>query len=1120
MAQSYTRQSTFSDGDTITASLFNNEYNQLLNSFSYSASNASTTGHRHDGTAGQGGNIFKVGDLDFLNKIEVDSTNNRWGFYVEVSSAAVEQIRVQDGAIVPVTDNDIDLGTSSLQFKDIYINGTANLDSLTLSSGSTVTVILDEDDLSTNSATALATQQSIKAYVDAQVTAQDFDFSADSGGALSIDLDSEAMTFTGGTGIDTSGSGNAVTFAIDSTVATLTGSQTFTNKTLTSPDINGGTVDGATIATSDITVGSGKTLDVSAGTLTLADNQISGDKVEGGTITATTITDLTFGSLDDGTINITAFVDEDNMASDSATLVPTQQSVKAYVDSQVTAQDLDVTTDSGTIAIDLDSETLTVSGGTGLDSSATGNAITVAIDSTVTTLTGSQTLTNKTLTSPDINTPDIDGGTIDGTVIGGATPAAVSATTVAASGNITVGGTVDGRDVAADGTKLDGVEASADVTDTTNVTAAGALMDSEVTNLAQVKAFDSSDYATAAQGTTADAALPKAGGAMTGAITTNSTFDGRDVATDGTKLDGIEASADVTDTANVTAAGALMDSELTAIASVKALNQGVATSDSPSFTNLTLSGTGSVKVPAGTTGQRDGSPAAGMFRYNSSLEQFEGYTSEWGSIGGGGGTNTFTTDSFTGNGSTTAYALSQVTSSEDNLLVFIEGVFQQQDAYSIATSSGATTLTFSAAPANGNAILIYSVAAAVSGSNLNIDSMTGDGSDTTLTLSIAPVNENNTQVFIDGVYQSKANYSISGTTLTFSTAPPTGTAVEVMTFTQTDINVPVDGTITSAKLSGDLTLPGSLTFADSEKAIFGAGSDLQIYHDGSHSRIVDAGTGNLSLQGNDLRIKNSDASATYIQAANGGAVTIHHNNAIALTTTATGIDVTGTATMDGLTVTSSSSNAGTFKAVGGYALQAYQDATSANHTALELRSDHVSGGTDRYLIRGYNTAAGTPVESFNVNTAGGATFSGNVGIGTISPNVPLHVDGDAKITGAYSSTTGFGANVFVQSTGKLFRATSSQRYKNTIQDATHGLTELLTLRPVTYKGNNDGDTVFGGLIAEEVHDAGLTEFVQYNDEDEPDALAYGNMVSLCIKAIQEQNALITALTARVAELEG
>jgi hypothetical protein len=75
------------------------------------------------------------------------------------------------------------------------------------------------------------------------------------------------------------------------------------------------------------------------------------------------------------------------------------------------------------------------------------------------------------------------------------------------TGDITVTGTVDGRDVATDGTKLDGIEASADVTDTANVTAAGALMDSEVTNLAQVKAFDSSDYATAAQGSTADSAL-------------------------------------------------------------------------------------------------------------------------------------------------------------------------------------------------------------------------------------------------------------------------------------------------------------------------------------------------------------------------------------------------------------------------------------------------------------------------------------------------------------------------------------------------------------------------------------------------------------------------------------
>ena len=98
--------------------------------------------------------------------------------------------------------------------------------------------------------------------------------------------------------------------------------------------------------------------------------------ITGGTIT--TAGTVNFGSLADGTITITAFVDEDDMSSNSATLVPTQQSVKAYVDSQVTAQDLDATTDSGTIAIDLDSETLTIAGGEGIDTSATGNTITIA----------------------------------------------------------------------------------------------------------------------------------------------------------------------------------------------------------------------------------------------------------------------------------------------------------------------------------------------------------------------------------------------------------------------------------------------------------------------------------------------------------------------------------------------------------------------------------------------------------------------------------------------------------------------------------------------------------------------------------------------------------------------
>ena len=184
-----------------------------------------------------------------------------------------------------------------------------------------------------------------------------FTIAADSGSDDTFNT-GETLTLAGGTGIDSTVSNNQVSFAIDATVATLAGTQTFTNKTLTSPNFN-----------------------------------------EDVALTATS-TEL---NLLDG---ITAVKDEDNMASDSNTSLATQQSIKAYVDSQVTAQDLDFQGDSGgALNIDLDSETMTIAGGTGIDTSGSGNTLTVAIDSTVVTKTGTETLTNKTLTSPTLTTP-------------------------------------------------------------------------------------------------------------------------------------------------------------------------------------------------------------------------------------------------------------------------------------------------------------------------------------------------------------------------------------------------------------------------------------------------------------------------------------------------------------------------------------------------------------------------------------------------------------------------------------------------------------------------------------------------------------------------------------------
>ena len=132
--------------------------------------------------------------------------------------------------------------------------------SLTLASGATVTGILDEDNMSTNSATQLATQQSIKAYVDSQVTAQDLDLAGDSGTGA-VDLDSQSLTIAGGTGLTSVAGSQTVTLNIDSTVATLTGSQTLTNKVLTAPTINAATmtgtvtVDSISMADNTITTG-------------------------------------------------------------------------------------------------------------------------------------------------------------------------------------------------------------------------------------------------------------------------------------------------------------------------------------------------------------------------------------------------------------------------------------------------------------------------------------------------------------------------------------------------------------------------------------------------------------------------------------------------------------------------------------------------------------------------------------------------------------------------------------------------------------------------------------------------------------------------------------------------
>ena len=671
--------------------------------------------------AASGSNTFTDADHTKLGNIETaadvtDATNvTAAGALMDSELAGLAAVKATTGTFLTADQTKLDA---------IEASATADQTSADIRG----LVAIDEDNMSSDSATKLPTQQSVKAYVDTQVaTVPVGDITSVvagtglTGGGTSGDV---TVNVIGGTGI----TANADDIAIDSTVATLTGTQTMSAKTLTSPVFNTG---------------------------------VSGS----------------------------AILDEDNFASNSATKIATQQSIKAYVDAAILTEDntdeivegssnlyhttararasISVTDSGGdgSLAYNSTSGVVTYTGPSaaearahisvtdaGGDGSAAYNSSTgvitytgpsaaevrahlsagtgvtysggafsigqaVATDSDVTfddvVVSGNLTINGTTTTAASANTTITDKlielgngqsgspsgdlglvfergssanafigfdestdkftvgtGTFTGASTGnlsittGTLVANIEAATVVTTGNITVGGTVDGRDMQTDGTKLDAIEASAtadqtgaqiktlyqaessaftdsqfsklanietaaDVTDATNVNAAGAVMLSDATTSGMGFVIDEdnlvSDHATKVPTQqsvkayvdtailTVDS-LAEMSGTMDDIangstfVKTNNNFSDVEKAS----LATMEDSADVTDAANVEAAGAVMESGANA----------------------------SAKIPNGSTAQRDSSPSAGFFRWNTTTSSAEIYDgSAWGLVGGGNTTD-------------------------------------------------------------------------------------------------------------------------------------------------------------------------------------------------------------------------------------------------------------------------------------------------------------------------------------------------------------------------------------------------------------------------------------------------------------------------------------------------
>jgi len=788
----YTRQSSADIIATavVRANPLNVEYNAIRDAFSAS------TGHKHDGTTAEGAYVPLIADSDALNKVAIDTSNNRVGVFVEVSSAAVEQIRIQDGAIVPVTTNDIDLGTPSLKFKNLYLEGTSTLEILEVANNTTLT-----GNLTVNGNTTLGNAASDTVTITADVASPLIPSADDTHDLGAVGSEWRNLYIDG-------------TANIDALVADTA-------------DINGGSIDGVTIGGSSAGAGTFTTL-TATGTSTLTTVDINGGAIDGTIIGANSAAAIT-GTTITGTSLVGPVTGDVTGNADTATALETARTIGGV-------------SFNGTANINLPG--VNTSG----NQDTSGNAATATALETARTIGGVSFDGTANISLPGVNTAgnqDTSGNAASATVL--ETARSIAGQSFDGSANITIAAT-DLSDTDQSLATSDNVQfASVTGNLTGNVTSTGSNSFGSIA-VSGTSTLNGNTVIGNANSDTVTVTADVASNLIPSADSTYSLGDSSNYWSHGY----IDA---VTTTGNVIVGGDLTVNGTTT--TVNSSNMTVA----DQLIELGNGRSGSASGDAGIVIER-GSDANAFIGFDESADKFT-----------------------VGTGTFTGVSTGDLTITTGTLVANIEGNITGNVSGDVTGNADTATALETARTIGGVSF--------DGTSNINLPGVNTAGNQNTSGNAATATALETARTIAGQSFDGTANISIAPTDLTGVNA------------TAAEINYNDVSSLGTVEASKTVTADSNadVSFLDNDKITFGAGTDLQIFHDGTSSVIGITNT-HTGL------IKNLTNDETFISFTPNNQVDLYFDNSIKLRTENTGVRIVGDLVTTG-TVTFSTLSDGT-----------------------------------------------------------------------------------------------------------------------------------------------------------------------------------------------------------------